>query len=187
MACVGRGGRGDIGQRIRDEILMIQRNNDCKSGTMEEWHVKLHNNSGPDNVINCEALLNYLRSGFKLDVYWKTLYAHGLTNEKLASYDRPIVSEPCFRMDAKGGLIHDLTMYLKTLKIVKGLVETLMGAYPGCAMSFIAKKNKLSPIVTGYASKKIGLNCKPSIIFHSNGVDLEGYAGAGLYDSFVLN
>ena len=24
MACVGRGGQGDVGQRIRDEILMIQ-------------------------------------------------------------------------------------------------------------------------------------------------------------------
>lgn len=41
--------------------------------------------------------------------------------------------------------------------------------------------------VTGYASKKIGLYCKPSIIFRSdsNGEDLEGYAGAGLYDRFV--
>lgn len=24
MACVGRGGQGDVGQRIRDEILVIQ-------------------------------------------------------------------------------------------------------------------------------------------------------------------
>ena len=80
MACVGRGVQGDVGQRIRDEMLMIQvyqinvlhkwivhhscktnyptchqRNNDCKSGIMEEWHLKLHNNSGPDNVINCEV------------------------------------------------------------------------------------------------------------------------------------
>lgn len=58
-----------------------------------------------------------MRAGFKLDVYWKTLHAHGLTKEKLASYDRPIVSEPCFRMEAKEGLIRDLTMYLKTLKV----------------------------------------------------------------------
>ncbi|XVF36561.1 hypothetical protein REPUB_Repub19eG0068200 [Reevesia pubescens] len=123
MACVGRGGQGDVGQRIRDEILMIQRNNDCKSGMMEEWHQKLHNNSSPDDIVICEALLNYLRSGFKLDVYWKSLYAHGLTKEKLTSYDRPIVSEPQFRMDAKEGLICDLTMYLKTLKAVHSGAE----------------------------------------------------------------
>ncbi|XVF64923.1 hypothetical protein PTKIN_Ptkin09bG0205500 [Pterospermum kingtungense] len=134
MACVGRGGQGDVGQRIRDEILMIQRNNDCKGGMMEEWHQKLHNNSSPDDVVICEALLNYLRSGFKLDVYWKTLYAHGLTKEKLASYDRPIVSEPHFRIDAKDGLIHDLTMYLKTLKAVHS-GEDLDSAIESCLAS----------------------------------------------------
>lgn len=38
--------------------------------------------------------------------------------------------------------------------------------------------------VIGYPSKLIGLYCKQSIIFRSdsNGEDLEGYAGAGLYD-----
>lgn len=66
-----------------------------------------------------QALLNYVRCGFKIDVYWRTLNANGLTKEKLASYDRPIVSEPCLRLDAKEGLIHDLTMYLKTLKVYK--------------------------------------------------------------------
>ncbi|KAJ4701488.1 Alpha-glucan water dikinase [Melia azedarach] len=118
MAFVGRGGKGDVGQRIRDEILVIQRNNDCKTGMMEEWHQKLHNNTSPDDVIICEALLNYVRCGFKIDVYWQTLNAHGLTKQKLASYDRPIVSEPRFSTDAKEGLIRDLTMYLKTLKAV---------------------------------------------------------------------
>lgn len=43
--------------------------------------------------------------------------------------------------------------------------------------------------VTGYPSKPIGLYSKQSIIFRSdsNAEDLEGYAGAGLYDRFVLN
>nr|VDC75014.1 unnamed protein product [Brassica rapa] len=118
MALVGRGGQGDVGQRIRDEILVIQRNNHCKSGMMEEWHQKLHNNSSADDVIICEALLNYVRSDFKIDAYWKTLKANGLTKERLASYDRPILSEPRFKSDAKEGLIRDLTMYLKTLKAV---------------------------------------------------------------------
>ncbi|XP_065880881.1 alpha-glucan water dikinase 2 isoform X2 [Euphorbia lathyris] len=118
MLCIGRGGQGDLGQKIRDEILLIQRNNNCKTDMMEEWHQKLHNNSSPDDVIICEALLNYVRCGFKSDVYWQTLNAKGLTKEKLASYDRPIVSEPRFSPDAKEGLILDLTMYLKTLKAV---------------------------------------------------------------------
>lgn len=81
MLCVGRGGQGDVGQKIRDEILVIQvylldkttcvvltyrntyfvaflhhqRNNNCKTGMMEEWHQKLHNNSSPDDVIICEV------------------------------------------------------------------------------------------------------------------------------------
>ncbi|RDY04427.1 Alpha-glucan water dikinase 2, partial [Mucuna pruriens] len=118
MMCVGPGGQGDAGQRIRDEILLIQRNNDCKTGMMEEWHQKLHNNSSPDDVIICEALLSYARCGFRIDVYWKTLNANGLTREKLASYDRPIVSEPHFRTDMRDRLIHDLTAYLKILKAV---------------------------------------------------------------------
>ncbi|CAB79355.1 putative protein [Arabidopsis thaliana] len=118
MALVGRGGQGDVGQRIRDEILVIQRNNHCKSGMMEEWHQKLHNNSSADDVIICEALLNYVRSDFRIDAYWQTLQTNGLTKERLASYDRPIVSEPRFRSDSKEGLIRDLTMYLKTLKAV---------------------------------------------------------------------
>ncbi|XP_030934954.1 alpha-glucan water dikinase 2 isoform X1 [Quercus lobata] len=134
MTCVGRGGQGDVGQRIRDEILVLQRNNDCKTGMMEEWHQKLHNNSSPDDVIICEALLNYVRSGFRIDVYWQTLNAHGLTKKKLASYDRPIVSEPHFRTDAKEGLIRDLTAYLRTLKAVhsgvdlESAIETCLGS-----------------------------------------------------------
>ncbi|CAN1185315.1 Alpha-glucan water dikinase 2 [Linum perenne] len=131
MSCVGRGGKGDVGQRIRDEILVIQRNNECKTGMMEEWHQKLHNNSSPDDVIICEALLNYVTSGFRTDVYWKTLNANGLTKEKLASYDRPITSEPSFSNNSKEGLVRDLTMYLKTLKAVHSGVD-LESAIESC-------------------------------------------------------
>lgn len=58
-----------------------------------------------------------MRSDFRIDAYWNTLKANGITKERLASYDRPIVSEPRFKSDAKEGLIRDLTMYLKTLKV----------------------------------------------------------------------
>lgn len=119
----------------------MQRNNDCKGGMMEEWHQKLHNNNSPDDVIICQArivlshsygafidllivlcyfnqaLLDYVKSNFDMNVYWRTLNANGLTKSMLASYERPILSEPQFRADQKEGLIHDLSEYLKTLKV----------------------------------------------------------------------
>ncbi|KAF6166770.1 hypothetical protein GIB67_005646 [Kingdonia uniflora] len=75
-------------------------------------------------------------------------------------------------------------------EIVKGLGETLVGAYAGRAMGFITKKSdQRFPLVVGYPSKQIGLFIKKSLIFRSdsNGEDLEGYAGAGLYDSVPMD
>ncbi|ERN14344.1 hypothetical protein AMTR_s00033p00208970, partial [Amborella trichopoda] len=118
MSSIGRGGEGDVGQRIRDEILVLQRNNDCKGGMMEEWHQKLHNNTSPDDVIICQALLDYAKSDFNIAVYWKTLNSNGITKERLACYDRPIVSEPQIKRNVKDGFIRDLTSYLRTLKAV---------------------------------------------------------------------
>lgn len=69
-----------------------------------------------------------MRSDFKIDAYWQTLKTNGLTKERLASYDRPIVSEPRFRSDAKEGLIRDLTMYLKTLKVYIITITSLFSA-----------------------------------------------------------
>uniref|UniRef100_A0A1D1ZIR7 Alpha-glucan water dikinase, chloroplastic n=1 Tax=Anthurium amnicola TaxID=1678845 RepID=A0A1D1ZIR7_9ARAE len=76
------------------------------------------------------------------------------------------------------------------VEVVKGLGETLVGAYPGRALSFVCKKDDLgSPKILGYPSKPIGLFIGQSIIFRSdsNGEDLEGYAGAGLYDSVPMD
>ncbi|KAF8390461.1 hypothetical protein HHK36_024987 [Tetracentron sinense] len=118
MSTVGRGGEGDVGQRIRDEILVIQRNNECKGGMMEEWHQKLHNNTSPDDVVICQALIDYIKSDFDISVYWKTLNSNGITKERLLSYDRAIHSEPNFRRDHKDGLLRDLGHYMRTLKAV---------------------------------------------------------------------
>ncbi|KAJ4843805.1 hypothetical protein Tsubulata_009992 [Turnera subulata] len=118
MSTVGRGGEGDVGQRIRDEILVIQRNNDCKGGMMEEWHQKLHNNTSPDDVVICQALMDYIKNDFDINVYWKTLNENGITKERLLSYDRAIHSEPDFRRDQKDGLLRDLAHYMRTLKAV---------------------------------------------------------------------
>ncbi|XP_024543149.1 alpha-glucan water dikinase 1, chloroplastic [Selaginella moellendorffii] len=133
LSTVGRGAQGDVGQRIRDEILVIQRNNDCKGGMMEEWHQKLHNNTSPDDVVICQALLDYISSDFNIDVYWKTLNDNGVTKERLASYDRPIVSEPRLRRDQKDGLLRDLKAYMRSLKAVhsgadlESAISTCMG------------------------------------------------------------
>ncbi|KAH7423050.1 hypothetical protein KP509_12G037200 [Ceratopteris richardii] len=133
LSAVGRGGEGDVGQRIRDEILVVQRKNDCKGGMMEEWHQKLHNNTSPDDVVICQALLDYISNDLDIEAYWKTLNANGVTKERLKSYDRPIVSEPKFRPDQKEGLTRDLTAYLKTLKAVhsgadlESAIATCMG------------------------------------------------------------
>ncbi|XP_061355011.1 alpha-glucan water dikinase, chloroplastic [Gastrolobium bilobum] len=118
MSTVGRGGEGDVGQRIRDEILVIQRKNNCKGGIMEEWHQKLHNNTSPDDVVICQALIDYINSDFDIGVYWKTLNDNGITKERLLSYDRAIHSEPKFSSDQKEGLLRDLGHYMKTLKAV---------------------------------------------------------------------
>ncbi|RVW43449.1 Alpha-glucan water dikinase, chloroplastic [Vitis vinifera] len=118
MSTVGRGGEGDVGQRIRDEILVLQRNNDCKGAMMEEWHQKLHNNTSPDDVIICQALIDYIKCDFDISAYWKTLNENGITKERLLSYDRGIHSEPNFRKDQKDGLLRDLGKYMRTLKAV---------------------------------------------------------------------
>lgn len=40
---------------------------------MEEWHQKLHNNTSPDDVVICKALLAYLESGLDIKQYWNIL------------------------------------------------------------------------------------------------------------------
>lgn len=59
-------GRGGDGQKIRDEILNIMHRNNIpeKKGLwIEEWHQKLHNNTSPDDVVVCQALLDYIAGG----------------------------------------------------------------------------------------------------------------------------
>jgi alpha-glucan,water dikinase len=118
MATIGRGGDGDVGQRIRDEILAIQQTNRCKGGMMEEWHQKLHNNTSPDDVPICEALLKFIAADCDMGAYWDHLHSNGIDAKRMASYDRKICSEPSFVRDQYEGLTRDLKEYLRTLKAV---------------------------------------------------------------------
>jgi alpha-glucan,water dikinase len=79
-------------------------------------------------------------------------------------------------------------------ELVCGLGETLVGAFPGRALSFTAPKlpgGAAGPAtLRGYPSKPTGLFLRsPTLIFRSdsNGEDLEGFAGAGLYDSITMH
>ena len=72
-------------------------------------------------------------------------------------------------------------------EVVLGLGETLVGNFPGRALSFTLKKGEDNPRIRAFPSKSIGLFSK-GLIFRSdsNGEDLAGYAGAGLYDSIPM-
>lgn len=72
-------------------------------------------------------------------------------------------------------------------EVVLGLGETLVSNHPGSALRIACPKGELDPRILAYPSKSIGLY-GTGLIFRSDssGEDLEGYAGAGLYDSFLL-
>jgi len=75
-------------------------------------------------------------------------------------------------------------------ELVKGMGESIVsGTVPGSALAFKARKDDLdNPTIVLYPSKSQGMFVKEdSLIFRSdsNGEDLEGYAGAGLYDSIT--
>ncbi|MGF1615235.1 MAG: phosphohistidine-like domain-containing protein [Gammaproteobacteria bacterium] len=119
LTTVGRG--GGRGQQVRDDILNIMHRHKLKHGGerfMEEWHQKLHNNTSPDDIVICEAYLAFLDSDGDLDRFYGVLRAHGVTRERLQSFDRPIKTDPLFFADKKAGLMEDFRNYLRVLKSV---------------------------------------------------------------------
>jgi alpha-glucan,water dikinase len=72
-------------------------------------------------------------------------------------------------------------------EVVPGLGETVVANHPGRALSFAYDRNSGSSTLLSYPGKSIGLYGS-GLIFRSdsNGEDLAGYAGAGLYDSVLL-
>ena len=88
------------GLEIRDEILKIMHRNKMSNSPdknfYEQWHQKLHNNTTPDDIVICEAVINFLKSKGDMNIYWKTLKEGGISKERLASYERNITSEPFY-------------------------------------------------------------------------------------------
>ena len=117
------------GQAIRDEILVIMHKHHISEDNKhfyEQWHQKLHNNTTPDDIVICEALLAFLRSG-KIDDYRNTLKKGGVTKERMASYERKIVAEPWHNKN----YIPDFERYLKILKSVHASTD-LIQTYDQC-------------------------------------------------------
>lgn len=115
LSVLGKG-TGD-GQKIRDEILVILHKHHIKESNdhfYEQWHQKLHNNTTPDDIAICEAVIEYLKSGGKMETYWRKLNNYGVTKERLANFERKITSEPFYKPE----LIPDLENFLKILKAV---------------------------------------------------------------------
>jgi alpha-glucan,water dikinase len=73
-------------------------------------------------------------------------------------------------------------------EVVLGLGETVVANYPGRALSFTWDKKAGRETLYAYPAKSVGLY-GGGLIFRSdsNGEDLAGYAGAGLYDSVLLH
>ena len=71
-------------------------------------------------------------------------------------------------------------------EVVCGLGETLVGNYPGRSFGFVFNKTDHSIHLHSYPGKTEGL-FGSGVIFRSdsNGEDLQGFAGAGLYDSVL--
>ena len=116
------------GQEIRDEILKILERNHMHGCFYEEWHQKLHNNSTPEDITICEALINFLKARGDMNVYWKTLHEGGITKERLASYERAIRHEPEYRADLS---IPDFENYLRILKSVHASTDLVL-TYESC-------------------------------------------------------
>jgi len=118
LASVGPGGEG---QRIRDEILNIMHRHHVKEVAgrfLEEWHQKLHNNATPDDIVLCEAYLEFLYSNGNLDRFYEKLLQGGVTRQRLESFERPIRSQPDFVPHLKDALIADFQQFLRILRSV---------------------------------------------------------------------
>jgi alpha-glucan,water dikinase len=114
-------GRGSNAQRVRDEVLNIMHRHHIKEVAghfMEEWHQKLHNNTTSDDVVICEAYLEFLRSNGDLHRFYRHLEERAVTKERLESYERPIKSDPDFIPYLKDALIRDFEHFLGILREV---------------------------------------------------------------------
>ncbi|MBF0506831.1 MAG: hypothetical protein HQL09_08340 [Nitrospirae bacterium] len=145
-------GTGKDAQRVRDEILNIMHRHHIKelSGHfMEEWHQKLHNNATPDDIVICEAWLEFLRSNGNPDLFYKRLEEGGVPRKRLENYERPITSSPVFIAHLKDALIHDFEHFLEILREVHAGTD-LVSAVNTSRYLFDADMNSLMDYILGH-------------------------------------
>ncbi|MFP3983278.1 MAG: phosphohistidine-like domain-containing protein [Desulfurivibrionaceae bacterium] len=126
FSTLGRGAEGHRGQQIRDDILHIMHRHNLKEVSghfLEEWHQKLHNNTTADDIVICEAYLEFLRTNGDLDRFYNTLEQGGVSRERLRSFERPIVTDPDFVPHIKDNLIHDFENYLDLLRTIHSAMD----------------------------------------------------------------
>ena len=111
------------GQVIRDEILNIFHKfkiSEKIDSFYEQWHQKLHNNTTPDDIVICQALVNFLRTN-NMAEYHNTLKYGGITKERLESFERKIVLEPYYAPE----YLPDFERFLGILKDVHSSVDVV--------------------------------------------------------------
>ena len=129
LAMLGKGSGN--GQAIRDRILDIMHKyrvpENPRDNFWEQWHQKLHNNSTPDDIVICEGVIAFLKTG-DIDEYWRILKEGGVTEERLASYERKIIDVPRndYNIDPR-----EFESYLEILKSVHCSTDLIM-TYQAC-------------------------------------------------------
>ena len=123
-SCVLVGKGRENGQRIRDEILNIFHKyhiSEKIDSFYEQWHQKLHNNTTPDDIIICQALVNFLRTN-NMQEFWNTLNYGGVNKQRLESFERKITMEPYY----EPAYLPDFENFLNLLKEVHGSADLVL-------------------------------------------------------------
>ena len=123
-SCVLVGKGRENGQRIRDEILNIFHKfhiSEKIDSFYEQWHQKLHNNTTPDDIVICQALVNFLRTN-NLQEFWNTLNYGGVNKQRLESFERKITLEPYY----EPAYLPDFENFLNLLKEVHGSADLIL-------------------------------------------------------------
>ena len=136
MTTVGRGGQGDVGQRIRDEILVVQRKNDCSGGMMEEWHQKLHNNTSPDDVVICQVPYHLFNKYSQLKSSTKRVFSPTVNSKSFdiyASHKLIIMGWNVYPIAVCTGTSRAYKKWLQDGCLLEGLWMTMVSPRSGCA------------------------------------------------------
>ena len=123
-SCVLVGKGRENGQRIRDEILNIFHKfhiSEKIDSFYEQWHQKLHNNTTPDDIVICQALVNFLRTN-NIQEFWNTLNYGGVNKQRLESFERKITLEPYY----EPAYLSDFENFLNLLKEVHGSADLVL-------------------------------------------------------------